>query len=64
MERIDELKCELEEVREEEQDAYDNLPESIQYSEKGETMESNIDEMDNAISSLEDAISSLESAEN
>ena len=48
IEKIGEIKTEIEEIREEEQDAFDNLPESFQYSEKGETMEQHIDNLDNA----------------
>lgn len=43
------------ERKKEEQDAFDNLPEGFQLSERGEAMES-------AISSIDDAIISIESA--
>lgn len=33
----------LEEVKDEEQEAYDNLPESLQYGERGERMQENVD---------------------
>ena len=36
----------------EEQGAFDNLPESLQYGEKGSTMTEAIDEMENIISDL------------
>ncbi len=35
-------------VRDDEQEAYDNLPESIQYSERGEQMSEYVDTLDNA----------------
>lgn len=38
----------LEECKDEEQEAHDNLPESLQYSERGEEMESNIQAMEEA----------------
>ena len=57
---LDEQKSAIESVCEEEQEAFDNLPESIQYSERGETMESYISEMEDALSNLEDIISSLQ----
>lgn len=34
-----ELVCEIELIQEDEQQAFENLPESLQYTEKGETME-------------------------
>lgn len=50
----------LEEVKDEEQEAHDNLPESIQYGERGEEMEGYIEMMDESIGYLEDANSVLE----
>lgn len=44
---------EIEEIESDEQDAYDNLPESFQMSEKGEAMEE-------AVSCLQDAESNLD----
>lgn len=57
---LDAQKSAIESVCEEEQEAFDNLPESIQYSERGETMEGYISEMEDAVSNLEDIISSLQ----
>lgn len=53
---LDEQKSSIETVQEEEQDAYDNLPEGIQCSERGETMENNVSEMEGIASELEDLI--------
>ena len=50
----------LEEVTADEQDAYDNLPESIQDSERGDAMQENVDEMEDASSSLQDIIDQLQ----
>lgn len=50
----------LEEVTTDEQDAYDNLPESIQDSDKGEAMLENVDDMEDASSSLQDIIDQLQ----
>lgn len=52
--------AELEYIRDEEQEAFDNLPESLQYSEKGETMEEYVDDIDSAISDLDSLIESIE----
>lgn len=51
---IYEAKAILETVSEEEQEAFDNLPEGIQNSERGETMEENISILDDAVSALGD----------
>lgn len=50
----------LEIVRDEEQEAYENLPESLQVSERGLKMEDALDILDNAVSDLEDMESGLE----
>lgn len=59
---IEDLKNELEYIKEEEDEALDNLPESLQYGERGERMQSAIDNLDYAISSIEDVISYLQDA--
>lgn len=51
---------ELEMLIDEEQEAYDNLPEGLQYSLRGESMEEAIDTMSEALDSLNDTINSLE----
>lgn len=56
---IEELKTQLESVRDDEQDAFDNMPESLQESERGETMQEAIDNMEYAIDNLDDAIDNL-----
>lgn len=50
----------LETVRDEEQEAYENMPESLRESERGLKMEEGLDTLDNALSDLEDMESSLE----
>lgn len=49
-----EAKDMLESAMEEEQDAYDNLPESIQDSERGEEMQSYIDILQEVVDNLYD----------
>lgn len=53
----------LTEVKDDEEMAYENLPESLQSSEKGDTMQNNISNLEDAISGLEDVQSSLEGIE-
>ena len=50
----------LETVKDEEQEAYDNLPESIQYSDRGEQMSENVDNLDEIYESLLDFTTTLE----
>ena len=59
-EQLEELMATVEVIRDEEQDAFDNLPESFQSSERGETMEENIDALDSAYNSIEEAKDLLE----
>jgi len=46
--RLESIWFKLEDIISEEQEAFDNLPEGLQYSEKGEAMEQNIEQMDEA----------------
>ena len=62
IETLNNVIADIEALRDEEQDYYDNMPENLQGSEKGEMAERAISEMDDAISSIEDAIGSLENA--
>lgn len=57
IERFEEIKAEaidqLSEIRDEEQEAYDNLPEALQDSERGENMQDCIDALESFMSDLE-----------
>ena len=57
--RLEERMSDLEYIKEEEQEAYDNLPESIQYTERGEAMQENVDDIDYIISDLDQVINSI-----
>ena len=52
-------KQEIESLTEEEQEAFDNMPEGIQYSKRGETMGENISELEDAASNLDDVINQI-----
>ncbi len=49
----------LEAIRDEEQEAFDNLPENLQEAERGQSMQEAIDALDEAISSTTDAADHL-----
>jgi len=53
IELMDQAREILEAVRDEEQEAFDNMPESIQCSERGETMEEYIYTIENALENLD-----------
>jgi hypothetical protein len=59
---ISEARGLLEEVHSDEQSAYDNMPLSIQESERGERMAEVISEIENAVDDLENLESVLEDA--
>lgn len=54
--RLDDNKNTIEGLQAEEQDAYDNMPESFQSGDKGDAAQAAIDNMNSAISELESAI--------
>lgn len=54
------LKSRLSDVLSEEQDAFDNMPENLQYSMRGEESQEAIDNIEEALSDIEEAISLLE----
>jgi chromosome segregation ATPase len=53
---------ELTSLQEEEQEAFDNLPEGLQQAERGQQMEAIACALDDALSSLDSAINDVESA--
>lgn len=58
-ESISETKAKLQDLLDEEQQAFDNMPESIQESERGEEIQEIIEYMEAAIDSLKEATESL-----
>lgn len=58
--RLTELMDEIDAVREDEQEAYDNMPEGLQYSERGEQMSDNIDTLDMSCLDLGNVINQLQ----
>lgn len=62
MEQIDTLKFALEEIKDDECGAWDNLPESLQESSRGEQMYENVETLESALDSLQDAIDYIQEA--
>lgn len=60
VDKINEIKADLTWVRNDEEEAYDNLPEGIQSSERGDSMQEAIEAMDDADGSLQEAVDFLE----
>jgi hypothetical protein len=58
----EDLKGRVESLKEDEQEAHDNFPESLQGSERGTLAESAIDSLDSAAQSLDEVIAYLEEA--
>ena len=57
---LNELKYTIEAVSEEEQSKYDSLPDGLQESEKGETLQYNIQVLDEFSEAVDDCVSNLE----
>ena len=62
IQKIEDLCSDIDLIREEEDTAYYNLPESLQESERGEAMTDAITNLEDAISTLEDATDYLHDA--
>ena len=56
---LEAIKERIEALQEEEQDAFDNLPESIQYGERGDKMQSAIDNLEYAADNIQDCLDHL-----
>lgn len=60
---IDKAYALLTNAKEEEEMAFENLPESLQESERGTAMQDNVDYLDTAVTGLEEAKEALENIE-
>lgn len=61
-ETIEAAKTDLESIRDEEQEAFDNMPEGMQQGERGTAMEAAVQELDEAIDGLDSALSNIQTA--
>lgn len=57
--KLEELKIDLEALADEEREAFENLPEGIQYSERGEAMEEAADNLQEQADALQDILDAL-----
>lgn len=60
VELIEEARERLESVKDEEQEDFGNMPESLQDSERGETMQEYIDTMEELLDALDDGVDELQ----
>lgn len=60
IERLEHQLDAIETVKDEEEEAYDNLPEQLQESERGETMQENYEELDSIYDDLQDIIDRIQ----
>jgi len=56
------LRSRIEDLKGEEQDAFDNMPESLQMAERGEQMQQALDNLENADSTFDELLTYLEDA--
>ena len=63
LEQFNTIRAQIEDARDEEQEYFDNMPESRQTGDKGTKAEEAISAFDEALNSLDEAISSLETAQ-
>ena len=59
--RIEDIKSEIETIKDKEEDAYDNMLEHFQEGEQGQKMLKTMDSMESAVDSLDEIIGDLES---
>ena len=62
IQKIEDITADIDLVREDEETAYENLPESLQESERGQLMYEAIDYLESAMSSIEEVTDYLNSA--
>ncbi len=56
---LEDLKAKIEELHSEEQESFDNMPENLQNSERGENMQSALYSFDEAESSIDETLDAL-----
>jgi hypothetical protein len=59
---LENLRSRIDEIKEEEEEAYENLPDGLRDSEKGEAMQEAIFALEEASSSIDSVVNDLETA--
>lgn len=62
IDQLTDLQSTVENLKDEEQEAYDNLPENLQGSERGEAMSEAADNLDSAYNSIDEVLEYLNAA--
>jgi uncharacterized coiled-coil DUF342 family protein len=60
--KLEDIKVDIDFIKDEEQEYYDNMPENFQIGEKGDKASEAIDNLDYAYSSIEEVVEYLEEA--
>jgi len=63
LEQLENLKADLDSILEQEQDAFDNLPESLQEGERGQASQTAIESLETAQSAFEEIVDALNDIE-
>lgn len=59
---LDDARTIVEQIRDDEQDSYDNMPEGLQSSSKGERLEEITDQLSETASTIEQCVTDIEQA--
>lgn len=62
VEQLELLRDDVSQIKDEEQDAFDNMPESLQQGERGQASEQAIDSLDSAYTDIDSAVDSINNA--
>lgn len=60
--RLTDLRADLEQLRDEEQEYYDNMPDSLRDGEKGQKAENAVQAMEDTLNNIDEAVAYLEEA--
>lgn len=60
--RLDAARADIEQLKDDEQSFYDNMPDAFRDGQKGDTAQEAIDNLDEAMCSVDEAMSKLEDA--
>ena len=60
--QADDLESEIETIRDEEQEYFDNMPESLQGGDKGQAAEEAVSHLDTALDAIQEVVSQAEAA--